>query len=202
MFDPFTASLAEAQAHPDQGGRGGALHRFAAAQGLTTNRVFYEANPLDGIAVCARSDLVAPEWLARAFLRGFDAVLNCRAQSWDEAFGAPYPPNSNISAMRRRRIGIYRVAQVVQEFVTRFPGESVEALFAAASATGTNRADGEMGEYARRLGVGKTEAERLYRLAVASGIAQPVSTIRRELGWPARPALAKSRKPAGVRKRL
>ncbi len=57
------------------------------------------------IRECLNHDLVAPEWLAKEFIRRYDAVLNCRAKSWDDpkAFGKPYKKGTNIAAQRKRR---------------------------------------------------------------------------------------------------
>ena len=44
---------------------------------------------LDAIRICANHDLVIPRWAAMAFIKGFNAVLNCHTDSWDGAFGRP-----------------------------------------------------------------------------------------------------------------
>ena len=60
---------------------------------------------LHWVSVCARCGLAMPEWLSRAYLRRYDAVLNLRAGSWDDpaAFGRPYKKGANLTAMRKRR---------------------------------------------------------------------------------------------------
>lgn len=203
-FDPFTATLAEAMAQPDANASpAGAVARFAAAQELIARREFFERNPLDGAAICMRAALVAPDWLARAYLRGWRKVVGCRVGSLDEAFGAPFPKGKQVAAMRRRRVARVRVANVVSDLLSTHPEASLKALWAAAGATGSEVADGPIGEAARRLGVGKTEAEELYKEAVALGIVHDAAFIRQSLRHaakrPSRPA--KSTKVAGLRKK-
>jgi len=200
-FDPFTATLEEAQAEPDAYAVRGAVHRYYGAQVLLDRRDYYMQHILEGVAVCMLHDLVAPRWLAARFLQAQSAVKWAELGSWDEAFGAPHPKGTQLAALRRRMRARVRVVNVVREFVQRHPGESVESLYRAASATGSDRAIGPIGEYALRLGVGKTLAEELYREAIAMGIAIPVAELRRRMAEPERLAPAKSRKLAGVRNR-
>jgi hypothetical protein len=42
---------------------------------------------LHAIRVCANHDLVIPLRAALAYIRCFDAVLTCRTDAWDDAFG-------------------------------------------------------------------------------------------------------------------
>ena len=106
-FDPFTASQEEAEAQPDAWEIGGPVLRWGAAQSILERRAQLEGSPIDGIAQCVRADLVAPDWLARAFLRQYDLVLNRHVASWDEAFGPAKPPAVHLSTLRlRRRYGL------------------------------------------------------------------------------------------------
>lgn len=61
------------------------------------------------VAACARCDLQMPTWVARGFLRGYDAVVNLRMGSWDEAFGRPYPKGMHIAKGRLRRLKRFQV---------------------------------------------------------------------------------------------
>ncbi|MGN6524956.1 MAG: hypothetical protein ACTHL8_01075 [Burkholderiaceae bacterium] len=205
MFDPFTATLAEAQAQPDASASpGGAVTRWAAAQRLLADRVHFETNALDGMAICARAGLVAPDWLARAFLQGYDRVLNGHARSWDEAFGASLRKGVNVASLRNRRTARMRVACIVGEFIHAHPDIPLSGLFAAASDRGKIAADDRVLPFARRLGVGRTEAESLYRQAVRLGWLHDADDIRQALGHPslARNRPAKFQKAAGLKKRL
>lgn len=58
---------------------------------------------LAAICKCAQRDLVMPEWLAREFIKRYMLVVTCRSDSWDEAFGRPYPKGTQLSAIRTRR---------------------------------------------------------------------------------------------------
>lgn len=203
-FDPFLATLAEAMAEPNaHAAPDGAIAQFAAAQELLSRSEFFERNPLDGVAICMRAGLIAPDWLARAYLRAWRKVVGCQVGSLDEAFGAPFPKGKQLAAMRRRRVARVRIANVVSDLLSTHPEASLKELWAAASATGSEASDGPIGQAARRLGVGKTEAEELYKEAVARGIAHDAAFIRKSLGHPAKPPSrpAKSPKVAGLRKK-
>lgn len=56
------------------------------------------------IRICANHELMMPEWVARGFIRSYDAVLNCRVSSWDEAFGRPIPKGAHLNARKKRRL--------------------------------------------------------------------------------------------------
>ena len=180
-FDPFTATLEEAQAQPDANEPRGAVWRACGAHRLMERRAYYEANPLDGMAVCAVHDLVAPDWLARAYLRGFYAVTTCKARSWDEAFGAPFPKGTNIAAARRARQNRVAAALAFSDILQRDPTRAVDKML--------------WEEIGTRIGEGATRAEELYREALRMGIGRTADQIR----GPLRPA--KSRKLAGIRRR-
>jgi hypothetical protein len=110
-FDPWRATLDEAIAQQelsDQAkGPAGPLFQWQAVESVNALRAEIEAGDgfaaLDAVARCLRHDLVAPGWLARAFVAGYDKVLNCRAGSWDEAFGRPYPKRARLDTLRQRR---------------------------------------------------------------------------------------------------
>ena len=54
---------------------------------------------------CATRELVIPEWAASAFRRGYSDVASFRVDSWDKAFGAPFPKGFKV-AQGRRRLGL------------------------------------------------------------------------------------------------
>jgi hypothetical protein len=211
-FDPFTATLEEAQAYEEEllAGKSGVLIRgpvlqACAAHELVERREFYEENPLDGIAVCAIHDLVAPHWLAAAYLRGFRAVANCRVGSWDEAFGSPVPKGRQVAAMRRDRLRRPAIWNLVIDFTQRFPEEPLERLWEAfdvAHAGGTQESletAAEFAESAREMGCGSTVAQRLYAEACRQ-MGFGAADVRQRMGWP--PIVpAKFRKAAGRRLR-
>lgn len=55
------------------------------------------------IRICASRDLPLPPWAVVAFIAGYDAVLNCRADSWDDVFGRPWPKGFHLGRARHRR---------------------------------------------------------------------------------------------------
>ena len=195
-FDPFTATLEEAQAlqHHLLAGRDGLLIRgpvlrACGAHELIELRAFYEANPLDGMAQCAVYDLIAPDWLARAFLKGFDAVVNCRVKSWDEAFGSPTPKGRQLDAMRRDRMNRPRVWLLVNDYARRFPSEPMERLWESfdvkrsAGSEEALRIDSDIADEARQIACGSTKAQELYAQARAWH-GYDHNDVRKRLGWP------------------
>jgi hypothetical protein len=112
----------------------GPLHRWHALQKLDALERQYANGDgfalLQAIRVCANHDLVIPRWAAMAFLKGFDAVLNCRTDSWDGAFGSPYPKGMHIAKARQRRLLRFQVYNRVKEILASNPKTPVdEALF-------------------------------------------------------------------------
>lgn len=113
VFDPWSCSLEAMNAfdeastlelaHPAR-----PLFQWHAAQAINAMRAETDASGFAVLACvrkCANHDLAMPEWLAHAFIRHYDAVLNCRADSWDDdaAFGKPYPKGTNLHALRKKR---------------------------------------------------------------------------------------------------
>lgn len=123
MFDPWTATFEEAKAAQDAVGRldGPAmpLSQWCAVQEINTLRPTVEGgggfDTMDAVSRCIRHDLVAPAWLARAFLRRYDSVLNCRVGSWDEAFGRPYPKRARMDIWRLRRLKRWQLLNYFNE---------------------------------------------------------------------------------------
>lgn len=111
---------------------------------------------LAAIRECARCGLPMPEWVAVAFIRSYDRVLNCRVKSWDDAFGAPFPKGAHLNALRKRRELRFAVGLAVLHRVQRDPSTPIDkGLFEA------------VGD---EFGVGASQAEELYYSAVARGL--------------------------------
>ena len=183
MFDPWTASLEEAQEEEKRvsaectSGPCSPVMQWAAASQISEWKQAVING--DGFAVlgcirgCVTHGLVAPDWLAYAFNRKYDAVLNCRAGSWDDpkSFGPPYPKGKHLSRMRQDRIGRFTVLNAVRDTIKRDPDKAIDR--------------GLFDEIGRALGFGATRAERLYYEAVNMGLGN----------------IAKSRKLAGIQKK-
>ena len=87
---------------------------------------------LHAIRICAQRDLVIPEWAARAYIKRFNDVLNCRTNSWDGAFGRPYPNGMHLSKARQRRQLRFAVYNRVREILAANPKRPIdEGLFAS-----------------------------------------------------------------------
>lgn len=115
-FDPWAATFEEAKDAQERLDPGGdspnpvlPIYQFAAAQRINARRPAIEAGSGFDVLACIRDcvthGLVAPEWLAYAFNRRYDAVLNLRAGSWDDtaSFGRPYPKGKQLMRMREDR---------------------------------------------------------------------------------------------------
>jgi len=95
---------------------------------------------------CARCSIPMPDWVAHAYIARYDAVLNCRAGSWDDAFGRPFPKGAHLSARRKRRTKAPAVWLAVRE--AQDAGRAIdEGLFA---------------EIGKTLGLGKTLTAEFY----------------------------------------
>ena len=105
MFDPFTATEAQARSQPGAVGvPDGAFWKWQAAQRITDDQSQYEANPIHGIAACLRARITPPQWLVHSFLKQFDLVRGGGARTWDEAFGPPYPKSVRLKTLRPKSV--------------------------------------------------------------------------------------------------
>ena len=105
VFDPFTATLTEAQAQPDADVIPlGAVLKWGSAHVINGRKDYYLKHPIDGVASCVRHGLIAPDWLAVAFIRQYDKVLNCRVATWDDAFGPAHPTGKHLSTLKLKRM--------------------------------------------------------------------------------------------------
>lgn len=192
-FDPWTATFEEAEAaqrdYPGPTDPDAPIFQWAGAQRISLQlRPRVEAGDgnaaMDAVSQCLRRGLVAPDWLARKFLRCYDQVLNCRVGSWDEAFGPPFPKGKQLARMRFNRHARFAVSNAVLDAIQRDPHRPIDA--------------GLFEEVGRQVGAGKTLAEELYREAVAMG-AVDAAEVKKRLLSPGNPA--KSRKLAGISRR-
>lgn len=104
------------------------------------------------LRVCACHEIAMPDWLATAFIKAYDQVLNCREKSWDVVFGAPFPKGTNIKARRKERTLRFAVLREVRRIRDRYPDRAINADFFE-----------EVGE---KFNIGKTLAEEFYRSAL------------------------------------
>ena len=83
---------------------------------------------LAAVRICGTHGLVMPLWLVFAFNRRYDAVLNCRAASWDdpESFGRPYKKGSQLSAMRKARTLRFAVLNAVGDILSKTPDTPID----------------------------------------------------------------------------
>lgn len=115
MFDPWIANHDEVlEAEKSFVGNGIAdpsapIYQWSAAHRI--KKFELQKDKMDGfdvlacIRICLNHDLVAPYWLSIEFIKRYDAVLTCKAKSWDDdmVFGKPYRKGTNINALEKKR---------------------------------------------------------------------------------------------------
>lgn len=183
MFDPWIASLEEAQAEEKNVSAECAAGPCSPVMQWGSANQINEWKPavVDGdgyavmtcISLCVTHGLIAPEWLAKSFNQKYYAVAACRAESWDDqkSFGRPFPKGKHLSRMRQDKIGRIQTWNAVAETIKRDPDRAIDR--------------GLFEEVGRSLGFGATRAERLYYEAVNNGLGN----------------IAKSKKLAGIQKK-
>jgi len=166
MFDPWTATPEDARIAMEQMVADGQnvlapdnpLVQMDTANDVTAARDRIEAGDgflvLSCIRLCVTHRLVAPEWLASAFNRCFDAVLSCRADSWDSplAFGKPYEKGKHLHALRKAGEGRLRVWCAMYELIEKNPDTPINKI--------------TFGAVGQQLNFGATETERYYYEAI------------------------------------
>jgi hypothetical protein len=97
----------------------GPLFQWGAMHWLEKLQARFESGEKYALAtalrVCANHALPMPPWVARAYIRGFDAVHNYRAESWDALFGPAIAKGRHSAALRKRRELSMRVWNEVNE---------------------------------------------------------------------------------------
>jgi hypothetical protein len=136
------ALVARQEAFEARGGisHNGPLYRFLARLDLKECRQQFEAGEkfalTRAIRNCAQHDLVMPEWVARGYIRAFDAVNGFRARSWDEVLGAPVPKGAHLDTLRKRRL--LRLALPIKLRKFQAMGKSIDWV-ALAKELGSNK---------------------------------------------------------------
>lgn len=138
-FDPWTASFDDAKATQDarefSADPSEPIFQWAAVQKINEQKQAVENG--NGFAVlacirdCVTHGLIAPDWLAYAFNRRYDAVLNFRAKSWDDpkAFGPPRKKHVQLAAERKRLATEWQVLNIANDILARAPGTPIDAAF-------------------------------------------------------------------------
>lgn len=160
---PFEQAEAEQQKFPDdQPSYLGPIFIWAAFRTLESLQQQYEKSKdgyliLSGVQTCAMHELTMPDWLAKEFIIRFRKVGRAELGSWDEAFGKPYPKNSNLNAIRKRRSNGIKVHNLVISKITQNPLRPIDR--------------GLFDEISQELNIGisRTEAEKLYYRLVKAG---------------------------------
>lgn len=128
-----------------------AIYRFVAMNDLLVEKARFEAGDknalLGAIRICANHDLVMPEWLARAFIKGYDKVLRHDVASWDDAFGRAFPKGKHLNAARKNRNKAPAVWLKVRQLHDEGRGKAIDVAFE---------------EVGKQLGLGKTQVSEYY----------------------------------------
>ncbi|WP_227814328.1 hypothetical protein [Nitrogeniibacter aestuarii] len=113
-FDPkwtleeALAAQEEAEANGlEWGDPTGPLGKWDGTRVLKELQGSYEAGDtlalLAAIRRCFQHELPVPEWVSSEFIRRYDQVLNGRAKTWDDAFGAFFSKQKRFVGYRQRR---------------------------------------------------------------------------------------------------
>lgn len=136
MFDPFKSSFEEAmELAKDDISPTSPIFQWSDAQEISKQKSLIDAG--DGFAVlacirkCVARGLIAPEWLAYAFISRYDSVLTSRAKSWDDsiAFGMPYKKGTNINAQRKKRMLMFAVYNDANQKLFENPALPIDSYF-------------------------------------------------------------------------
>jgi hypothetical protein len=139
MFDPWTASFEDAKALQAERGfsvdPAEPVYQWNAVQQI--NALKQAVDNGNGFAVlacirdCVTHGLIAPEWLAYAFNRKYDAVLNFRAKNWDDpkAFGPPRKKHVRLAAERKRLAKEWQVWNLARDILAKAPDMPIDAGF-------------------------------------------------------------------------
>lgn len=81
---------------------------------------------LRGIKICATNDIVMPDWLADAFCDRYYEVVGCRVDSWDKAFGKPFPKGKHLNALRKERNLSIKVYNEIRNILLEAPNTPID----------------------------------------------------------------------------
>ena len=84
---------------------------------------------MQAVFKCAQRSLVMPAWVAQPFIDGYYAVVNCRAKSWDDVFGSPYPKGAQLAARRKRRLALVAVWNAATAILMKEPDVAIDVGF-------------------------------------------------------------------------
>lgn len=101
------------------------------------------------IQICATCERPLPQWVARAFARGYSTLATFQAKSWDEILGEPHPKGTQLAAKHARWRDSFGIYESVIKIIESDPNRSIDA--------------GLFEEVGEKFGIGKTRAEEYYR---------------------------------------
>lgn len=143
-FDPFTATVAEAMAHPDPL----AVSKLGAAARLLDAREYYEAHLPEALAFCLKHDLLPPKWISERFAEAVARVMRGEARDWNAAFGGAHSRGTNLARLAQRQKMARAIWQTVLDAMLADPSQPLNALIEDAG---------------RKHGAGRTLADELFR---------------------------------------
>lgn len=129
-FDPWTATLSVEQILAGQDSP--EVAQWTAAQVVKGNRPVIEAGGtalLTAMTYILRHGLIAPDWLAVAFIKAYLRFQRKEVATLDEAFGHVPPTRRKLEADQRHRRLIPRVAQLARDAFLASPSTAIDRLF-------------------------------------------------------------------------
>lgn len=100
------------------------------------------------INLCARHELVMPQWVATAYMKACQDVCHYRAGSWDQVFGKPHRSGLHLDNARQQVHLRWKVLASAKNITKAEPDISID--------------DGLFERIGDELGIGKTLANKLY----------------------------------------
>ncbi|MBK6958475.1 MAG: hypothetical protein IPH22_08970 [Nitrosomonas sp.] len=104
------------------------------------------------MALCARHGLPMPEWVSKAFLSGFYKITLAQVEnSWDAAFGRPYPEGSKMPRLEEQRRLKFSIYDEVVRLRAKHPDLAINSYL--------------YDKLAKKFGIGKDVVASLYKSA-------------------------------------
>ncbi|MFM1911818.1 MAG: hypothetical protein RJB18_1209 [Pseudomonadota bacterium] len=159
-FDPWIASLQEAQTVEQaipielQEFNQSPTNQWYVAQEINNNKKNILSGDsrklIDSVASCLSAGLIAPNWLASAFLSRYRVVNDYESKSWDDpkVFGLPHPKGTQLQSQRKRLFKMRLVYIEVSKHIDKPIGEELFEMVG------------------KKLHMGKTLVNEYYDLAV------------------------------------
>ncbi len=73
---------------------------------------------LYAIHLCAMTEIVIPEWAAKAFMKAYRQIAWAEAKSWDDVFGKPFGKGAQLGKIRKKQELAVRIGMRARELLS------------------------------------------------------------------------------------